>query len=393
MSSKETYLNVIRRTVTINAFLEQYFIKIVVVYLLAKGITPWIAVSLPVVLEFARIGSRAFRVVVEQALKIDYKKYHLFYLLIFMILCLIISQCNNVYTIYIFTLISGVLTGLNNSCITKLNTQNPEYESFCFVEEERSFTIGATLGLIVSQVFYDISPKLYLIGFVIIGIIGFIVNFKMPNLKEDIDVMEAIEETEVLTKKEKNETILVTLLFGIMAGLWCMGVSGLNELAPLLTDKVGYLNALYTGVELIALFVINGTIIAKIKKNHKLLFWEMIVAVLDVLYLIIAAYFQSPLSLVIVFICTGISSTIGDPIWGSIISSYSTNNRRKYVLINNVYFVTRGIFTAITWFVCRQCVIMGNNSFFWLGLILVALVIIFYMIANRVNKKVFGVTI
>lgn len=393
MSSKETYLNVIRRTVTVNAFLEQYFIKIVVVYLLAKGITPWVAVSLPVVLEFARIGSRSFKVLVEKALNINYKKYHLFYLLIFMILCFIISQCNNIYSIYFFTLISGVLTGLNNSCITKINTQNPEYESYCFVEEERSFTIGATLGLIVSQILYDISSGLYLIGFVVVGIAGFIVNSQMPDLKEDTDIMISIEDAKELTNTEKKDTITVTLLFGIIAGLWCMGVSGLNELAPLLSNKVGYLNALYTGVELVALFLINGAIIEKIKKNHKLLFCEMVVAVLDVVYLVIVAYFQSTLSLAIVFIFTGISSTIGDPIWGSIISSYSINNRRKYVLINNVYFITRGIFTALTWLVCRECVIKGNNSFLWLGIILIVLMMIFYAIANKVNKKVFGTTI
>lgn len=393
MSSKDTYLNVIRRTVIVNSFLEQYFIKIVVIYLLSKGITPWIAVSLPVVLEFAKIISRAFKVVVEQALKINYKKYHLFYLIILILLCIIISQCSNIYTIYFFTMIMGTLTGLNNSCITKINTSNPAYESFCFIEEERSFTIGATLGLIVSQIFYDISPILYIIGFVLVGLLGFVMNSKMPDIKEDIDIMESIEDTKELSKKEKKGTIIVTLLFGIMAGLWCMGVSGLNELAPLISNKVGYLNAIYTGVELIVLFVINGKIIVKIKEKKKLLFWEMIVAVLDVVYLLVVAFFQTPLSLAIVLVCTGISSTIGDPIWGSIVSSYSTNNRRKYVLINNIYFLTRAVFTALTWLVCKYCVIIGNYSFFWLSIILVVFIILTYAIANKVNQKVFGATI
>ena len=53
-----------------------------------------------------------------------------------------LSQCRNVYTIYLFTLISGTLSGIKYSSRTKMNTQNKEYEPYCFIEEERSQVIG-----------------------------------------------------------------------------------------------------------------------------------------------------------------------------------------------------------------------------------------------------------
>lgn len=52
------YLNVIRKTVISNSFLLQYFLKIVVVYMIFNGVTTWVAVSIPVVLEFSRTLSR-----------------------------------------------------------------------------------------------------------------------------------------------------------------------------------------------------------------------------------------------------------------------------------------------------------------------------------------------
>ena len=45
-------------------------------------------------------------------------------------------------TIYLFTLISGTLSGIKYSSRTKMNTQNKEYEPYCFIEEERSQVIG-----------------------------------------------------------------------------------------------------------------------------------------------------------------------------------------------------------------------------------------------------------
>ena len=151
MATKKDYINLIRWSCIIDSFNNCYFIRIIVLYLLSQGVTPWIAVSIPIVLEFARLVTRGLKSISKLAIKVDYKKYHIFHLIAFLILGLVISQCKSVYTIYLFTFISGTLTGIKFSSITKLNTQNKEYESYCFIEEERSQVIGGTLGLLVSQ--------------------------------------------------------------------------------------------------------------------------------------------------------------------------------------------------------------------------------------------------
>lgn len=392
MVTKKNYINLIRWSCIIDSFNTHYFIRIIVLYLLSQNVTPWIAVSIPIVLEFARLISRGFTPIMKFALKVDYKMYHIFHLIAFLALSLIISQCRSAYTIYLFTLISGVLSGIKYSTITKMNTQNKEYEPYCFIEEERSQVIGGTLGLIVSQFIYDISPKIYLLGYLILAIVGVIFSSLLKRIPVE-DSMEPINENKKLDKKQKKETILVTSLFGILAGLWCMGASGFEELAPLISDKVGYLNAIYTILEIVLLCIISGSVIKKIKTKKKLLFAETIIACIDVICLLIASITLSWKGLMIAYILLAFTSTMGDPIWGSIMSAYSTNDRRKWVLVNRVYFIIRAIIQIITWFICRECVIRGVESFRYLSLILIGLIIITYLIANKVNKKVFGSSI
>lgn len=74
-----SYIKVIRKTVIGNSFLLQYFLKVVVVYMLANNVVPWIAVSIPVVLEFSKMLSRGFKKIINIAISINYKKYHLIY--------------------------------------------------------------------------------------------------------------------------------------------------------------------------------------------------------------------------------------------------------------------------------------------------------------------------
>ena len=69
----------------------------------------------------------------------------------------IISQSHNIIIIYLFTTILGFLSGINDSCVTRINTSNEKYESYCLIEEERSSVIGATIGLVVSQILYDLN--------------------------------------------------------------------------------------------------------------------------------------------------------------------------------------------------------------------------------------------
>ncbi len=392
MATKKHYINLIRWSCIIDSFNSYYFIRIIVIYLLAQNVTPWLAVSIPIVLEFARLLSRGIDSIAKLALKVDYKKYHIFHLIIFLILCLVISQCRNVFTLYFFTLIAGILNGIKFSSITKMNTQNKEYEPYCFIEEERSNVIGGTLGLLISQLIYDISPTIYLIGFIILLVIGTILSLLLKNIASE-DVMESLEDNEELDKKSKHNTILVTTLFAILAGFWCIGWGGFTELAPLISNKIGYLESVYTILEIILLCIISGSLLQKINKKKKLLLVETIIACIDVSCLLIASITLSWKGLLVAYIITAITSTMGDPIWGSIMSAYSANDRRKWVLVNKVYFIIRAIIQIITWFICRECVIRGVESFRYLSIVLIALIIITYLISNKVNKKVFGSTI
>lgn len=391
---KRKYINIIRRTVTLNAFIQQYFIRIIVIYLLMKGVTPWVAVSIPVVLEAARLFSRSIKGILEIALKMDYKKNYYFSIITSIALCLILSQCRDVYTIYLFTIIFGFITGINNSSITRLCTSNNDYESHFLFEQERAFTIGATAGLIISQLVYDFSPTLYVIGFIIAGVLSVALNLNMEKINlNDNDDMKSLNDSNKLQIKEKKDVVLITLLYSALVGLWCMGINGLDELTPLITTQTGYLNAIYTGVELIALFIISGSILAKIKKSNKLLLGETIIALLDVSYLLLAAILPDLKYLIIIYFFCGMSSVLGDPIWGSIISKYSMNSRVKYVLVNKIFFFMRGIFAVLSIFICRMCVISGINSFIIFSIALLFGIVLMYLITNNVNKKVFGTAV
>jgi len=389
MTSKKEYINLIRLSCIIDSFNFHYFIRIIVIYLLAQNVTTWVAVSIPIVLDFANLVARGYEPIAKFALKINYKKYHIFHLLLFLILGIIISSCRSVYTIYLFTLILGVLYGIKHSTITKLNTQNKEYEPYCFIEEERSQVIGGTLGLIVSQFIYDLNAQMYIAGYIVLIVLGLLLSFLIKNVPTE-DVMQSLDETKGLDKKTKNSTILVTSLFSILAGLWCMGWGVFEEIAPLISNKIGYLNAIYTTLEIILLCIISGSLINKIRNKSKLLFAETVIACIDVSCLLVATLTLSWQGLIFAYILTACTSTMGDPLWGSIMSAYSTNDRAKWVLINRVYFVIRAIFVFITWFVCRECVIRGVETFRYLAIILIVLIIMVYLIANKVNKKVFG---
>lgn len=389
MATKKDYLNLIRWSCIIDYFTRYYFIRIIVIYLLNQGVTPWVAVSIPIVLEFSRLISRGFNFIAKFALKVDFKNYHIFHLLSTLVLGVIISQCRSVFTIYFFTIISGFLSGIRNSTLTKLNTQNKEYEPYCFIEEERSAIIGSTLGLLISQFIYDINPLLYFIGLVVLTVIGIICSLFLKRVPNE-DIMEPVDNDEVIDEKSKKNLVLTTSLYAILVGFWCLGLGGFTELAPLISNKIGYLESIYTILEIILLCLISGSLLAKIKEKGKLLLTETIIACFDILCLLIASITLSWQGLVVSYIIMAFTSTLGDPIWGSIMSVYSSNDRKKWILINKVYFIIRGIFQIITWFVCRKCVIMGVESFKYLAIILIVLILILYIIADKLNKKVFG---
>ena len=145
----------------------------------------------------------------------------------------------------------------------------------------------------VSQIIYDLNPLIYILGFIIFGITIFIINSNIPNIESKEDCMRPGEDDKALSKKEKKNIYLITILYGVEVGAWFMGLAAFNELVPLISTKVGYLNAIYTTVEIIALFVINAKIINWFKKSGKLLFWQTICAVCDMCYLLIISTYNS----------------------------------------------------------------------------------------------------
>ena len=206
------YLNVIRKTVISNSFLLQYFLKIVVVYMISNGVTTWVAVSIPVVLEFSQTLSRGFRKIIKIAVNINYKKYFLIYILMTAMICLLISQSHNLCVIYALTIILGFLVGINYSCITRIDTSNKKYESFCLMEEEKSSVIGGTLGLIISQLLYDLNPIIYILGFIIFGVLIFGINTNIPNIESKNDCMKPINKESKISKIEKKNISCSKLL-------------------------------------------------------------------------------------------------------------------------------------------------------------------------------------
>ena len=105
-------------------------------------------------------------------------------------------------------------------------------QSFCLIEEEKSSVIGGTLGLMISQLLYDLNPINYILGFIIFGIFG--INTNIPNIESKNDCMEPINKENKISKIEKKNIALLT-------GFWCMGTSAMSELIPLITTKVEFL--------------------------------------------------------------------------------------------------------------------------------------------------------
>ena len=77
MKQNSGYINLVRWSCIIDSFINHYFIRVIVLYLLANNVTPWVAVSVPIVFEFAKLISRCFKFIMNFAIKVNYKKYHI----------------------------------------------------------------------------------------------------------------------------------------------------------------------------------------------------------------------------------------------------------------------------------------------------------------------------
>lgn len=112
-------------------------------------------------------------------------------------------------------------------------------QSFCLIEEEKSSVIGGTLGLMISQLLYDLNPINYILGFIIFGIFG--INTNIPNIESKNECMEPINKENKISKIEKKNIFVITISYALLTGFWCMGTSAMSELIPLITTKVEFL--------------------------------------------------------------------------------------------------------------------------------------------------------
>ena len=376
MYKLKDYIKLIRYTCIIDNIMYFYFIRIIVLILLNKNIVNWISVSIPIVLELSRLLSRTINKVLDFSIKINFKKYHLIYIISFSIISIIITLSNNVILIYLLTFILGLLTGIRRSSVLNFNTSNNNYESKLFMEEERSQVIGASIGLILSQLLYDINYIYYILFYLIIIIFSILINKYTKNI---------IISYNYEKKEEKIDKILIkkVILFGILSSLWYIAIYSYEELAPLVSNKIGYLNSLYTILEFILLFIITGNFIDKLIKNNKLILSLTIISLIDITSLLIASLLLNVYGLVIAYILSSIVSTLGEPIYESIISMYSNNNKNKYILVNKIVYLIRTIFTIISFIICKYIITNNIIYFRYLGIVLIFLVIIISIILRK----------
>ena len=376
MYKLKDYIKLIRYTCIIDNIMYFYFIRIIVLILLNKNIVSWISVSIPIVLELSRLLSRTINKVLDFSIKINFKKYHLIYIISFSIISIIITLSNNIILIYLLTFILGLLTGIRRSSVLNFNTSNNNYESKLFMEEERSQVIGASIGLILSQLLYDINYIYYILFYLIIILFSILINKYTKNI---------IISYNYEKKEEKTDKILIkkVILFGILSSLWYIAIYSYEELAPLVSNKIGYLNSLYTILEFILLFIITGNFIDKLIKNNKLILSLTIISLIDITSLLIASLLLNVYGLVIAYILSSIVSTLGEPIYESIISMYSNNNKNKYILVNKIVYLIRTIFTIISFIICKYIITNNIIYFRYLGIILIFLVIIIFIILRK----------
>ena len=376
MYKLKDYIKLIRYTCIIDNIMYFYFIRIIVLILLNKNIVNWISVSIPIVLELSRLLSRTINKVLDFSIKINFKKYHLIYIISFSIISIIITLSNNVILIYLLTFILGLLTGIRRSSVLNFNTSNNKYESKLFMEEERSQVIGASIGLILSQLLYDINYIYYILFYLIIILFSILINKYTKNI---------IISYNYEKKEEKIDKILIkkVILFGILSSLWYIAIYSYEELAPFVSNKIGYLNSLYTILEFILLFIITGNFIDKLIKNNKLILSLTIISLIDITSLLIASLLLNVYGLVIAYILSSIVSTLGEPIYESIISMYSNNNKNKYILVNKIVYLIRTIFTIISFIICKYIITNNIIYFRYLGIVLIFLVIIISIILRK----------
>lgn len=387
---QHSYLNIIKKTSFMGNFTAQYLSRIIIVYLLAQGVTTWVAVSIPIIIELGRSLTRIIPKIAEIPIKISYKKCYFLYAILFTVFSLAMTMCTSVYTIWFFALLIGLAFGIWSISLNVLDTSVSKYQSSYLFEDEKYHLLGATSGLIISQIVYDINPILYIIGFVFVALLNTLVCINISSVKNLNDEMTPYDENIKIDKGVKKELFIMTFFFGVLVGLMSIISNCLDAIPPLVTSQVGFIKAIYTIMALALIMILSGKVVENLRKRGTLLFSQTLISFVYCVLLIIAGLFPNIIVLMILFAIYGMVSPLANPIWGSLISAYSMNNRGYYLYINRVYFVIRIFVLIVALVTVKLAVTSGISSFAIVGIVCMSLIIIFYIMANSYAKKRFG---
>lgn len=384
------YLNIIKKTSFMGNFTAQYLSRIIIVYLLAQGVTNWVAVSIPIVIELGRSLTRIIPWTAKIPVKVDYKSCYFLYAILFTVFSLAMAMCTTVYTIWLFALLIGLAFGIWSISLNVLDTSTSKYQSDCLFEDEKYHLLGATAGFLISQIIYDISPSLYIVGFVVVALFNTIVCMNISNVKELHDEMKPYDENVKIDGGVKRELFVTTFFFGVLVGLMSIVSNCLDAILPLVTNQVGFVKAIYTIMALVFIMILSGKVVENIRKKGKLLLSQTLISLIYAGLLIVAGLFPNIMILIILFAVYGMVTPLANPIWGSLISAYSRDNRGYYLYINRVYFLIRIFVLISALIIVKLAVTSGLSMFAVVGAICMALIIIMHIMANNYAKRKFG---
>lgn len=386
----KSYLNIIKKTSFMGNFTAQYLSRIIIVYLLAQGVTTWVAVSIPIIIELGRSLTRIIPKTAQIPVKISYKSCYFLYAILFTVFSLAMAMSTSIYTIWLFALLIGLAFGIWSISLNVLDTSNSKYQSDCLFTDEKYHLLGATAGLMISQVIYDISPSLYIVGFVVVALFNTLICMNISGVENIKDEMKPFDEKVKIDNDTKRELFVVTFFFGVLVGLMSIISNCLDAIPPLVTDQVGFVKAVYTVVALIFILIMSGKVVESIRKKGKLLLSQTLISMVYAGLLILAGIFPNVIILIILFVVYGMVSPLANPIWGSLVSAYSRDNRVYYLYINKIYFVIR-IFVLITaLIIVKLAVTSGMATFAVVGTVCAVLIAILHIMANNYAKRKFG---
>jgi len=389
--TKKDYLSTIRRSVVMDNFLYFFLFSLISVYLLSQGVTPWVAVSIPLVLRIARLITSSSSLCLKISLKISYKKIYMWFIFLQTTLGVLLLNMRSPFTIIPITILCGIINGVCKMSVTALNTQNPRFESHCLITWERSIVIGSLLGSLFGQLVFDIGYVPYLIIFIAIGIFSLTFNISMKDIRvanntaSDTDANAAFDTK--LSPYEKRKIFVCSSIYAIFISMWTMADGIWSEIAPLISSRLGYANALLQGVELLTLIFFSGKMLAKLKSSHNLVLVAFIFAFIDCLCVFMMCKFRTELCLFIIYGISGVGTALGDPIWASIVSSMSQNNRAKYVKIMHLYYLYSTGFALLSIVLCSVFVSYAIDSMKYYAFVLLVIIVFVYIIFELLCKK------